>query len=331
MSAPHRRRLPPLNAVRAFEAASRHASFQAAADELAVTPGAVAQQIKSLEQWFGLPLFRRLPSKGVALTPSGQRYAAVVSQLLDDLADATARLVGQDNANILTVSTVPSFASQWLIPRLGRFRQAHPGIDVRVIASNGLTDFAREDVDVVVRWGRGHYPGLWSELLLEETFFPVCSPDLVHHPEHPLLSLEDLKHHTLLHEESEPLFKGSPDWQRWLAIAGATDIDARRGPRFTHTYLALQAAAAGQGVALVTSVLIGEDLTTGRLVRPFGPEVQGPYNYHLACLPEELDLPKVEAFRRWIEGEARRSVGAPTQPDTTAPTPSDATPASGLR
>jgi LysR family glycine cleavage system transcriptional activator len=314
----HRRRLPPLNAVRAFEAASRHASFQAAADELAVTPGAVAQQIKALEQWFGLALFRRLPSKGVALTPAGQRYAVAVSQLLDDLADATARLVGQDNANILTVSTVPSFASQWLIPRLGRFRQSNPGLDVRVIASSGLTDFSREDVDVVVRWGRGHYPGLWSQLLLEETFFPVCSPALVNHPEHPLRSVDDLKFHTLLHEDAEPLFAGSPDWQRWLAIAGATGIDARRGPRFTHTYMALQAAAAGQGVALVSSVLIGDDLTTGRLVRPFGPEVPGPYNYHLACPPEALALPKVELFRRWIEKEARGS-GSPAA--DASPTP----------
>lgn len=318
MAGPHRRRLPPLNAVRAFEAASRHASFQAAADELAVTPGAVAQQIKALEQWFGLALFRRLPSKGVALTPAGQRYAVAVSNLLDDLAEATARLVGQDNTNILTVSTVPSFASQWLIPRLGRFRQANPGLDVRVIAANGLTDFSKEDVDVVIRWGRGHYPGLWSQLLLEETFFPVCSPALVNHPEHPLRSIEDLKHHTLLHEESEPLFHGSPDWQRWLAIAGATGIDARRGPRFTHTYLALQAAAAGQGVALVTSVLIGDDLTTGRLVRPFGPEVPGPYNYHLVCPPEALGLPKVELFRRWIEKEARVSGNAAAEASPTS-------------
>jgi LysR family glycine cleavage system transcriptional activator len=311
MSEPHRRRLPPLNAVRAFEAASRHSSFQAAAEELAVTAGAVAQQIKALEQWFGIALFRRLPSKGVVLTASGQRYAASVSQLLDDLADATARLVWQDNANVLTVSTIPTFASQWLIPRLGRFRQTNPSIDVRVIATNGLTDFSREDVDVVVRYGRGHYPGLWSELLLEETFFPVCSPALVDHPEHPLRSVADLKYHTLLHEEADPFFTLSPDWTRWLSQAGASGIDARRGPRFTHTYLSLQAAAAGQGVALVTSVLIGDDLATGRLVCPFGPEIAGAYNYHLVCPTEALDRPKVDAFRRWIEGEIRPFEAAP--------------------
>jgi LysR family transcriptional regulator, glycine cleavage system transcriptional activator len=307
LSPPSRRRLPPLNAIRAFEVASRHSSFQAAADELAVTPGAVAQQIKALEQWFGLSLFRRLPSKGVALTQAGQRYAATVSRLLDDLAEATARLSGRDTANILTVSTVPSFASQWLIPRLGAFRQTNPALDVRVIATNSLTDFSREDVDVAVRYGRGHYPGLWSVLLLEETFFPVCSPALVDHPEHPLRTVADLRHHTLLHEDGDPIFPLSPDWSRWLTVAGASGIDARRGPRFTHTFLALQAAAAGQGVALVTSVLIGDDLATGRLVRPFGPDLPGTYNYHLVYPPEALDRPKVESFRRWIEEEARQS------------------------
>jgi LysR family glycine cleavage system transcriptional activator len=300
-----RRRLPPLNAVRAFEAASRHSSFQAAADELAVTAGAVAQQVKSLEQWLGIPLFRRLPSKGVALTAAGQRYAGTLSHLLDELAEATARLKGHDLANVLTVSTIPSFASQWLIPRLGAFRQAHPSLDLRVVASNGLTDFAREEVDVAIRYGRGLYPGLWSTLLLEETFFPVCSQALVDDAEHPLRSVADLKHHTLLHEEPDHLIGEMVDWPRWLAAAGATAIDARRGPRFTHTYLALQAAAAGQGVALVTSVLIGNDLATGRLVRPFGPDVPGAYNYHLVCPPENLELPKVGIFRSWIEQETR--------------------------
>ena len=158
MSMSNRRRLPPLNAIRAFEAASRHSSFQAAADELAVTPGAVAQQVKSLEQWLGLSLFRRLPSKGIALTQAGQRYAASASEHLDGLADATTRLMAQDNANVLTVSTIPSFAAQWLIPRLGSFRAAHPNLDVRVMASNSLTDFGREDVDVAIRYGRGDYP-----------------------------------------------------------------------------------------------------------------------------------------------------------------------------
>lgn len=295
-----RRRLPPLNAVRAFEAAARHPSFQAAADELAVTAGAVAQHVKALEQWLGVSLFRRLPSKGVVLTQAGQRYAVIVSEILDELDGATRRIMEQDNANVLTVATIPSFASQWLIPRLGAFRAVHPAIDVRVVASNTLTDFGREDVDVAIRYGRGQYPGLWSELLLHETFFPVCSARLVDANEHPLRSIADLRHHTLLHEDVDPLIPSTIDWPRWLAAAGAPPFDSRRGPRFTHTFLALQAAAAGQGVALATSVLIGDDLTTGRLVQPFGPEVPGHYNYHLVCPPPALDLPKVEIFLAWI-------------------------------
>ncbi|HEV2558602.1 MAG TPA: transcriptional regulator GcvA [Microvirga sp.] len=295
-----RRRLPPLNAVRAFEAASRHASFQAAADELAVTPGAVAQQVKSLEQWLGLPLFQRLPSRGVALTVAGQRYAAAVSELLDQLAAATAQVAERMNANVLTVSTIASFASQWLIPRLGSFRAAHPHLDVRVVASNTITDFNREDVDVAIRYGLGQYPGLASELLLKETFFPVCSPALLDAGEPPLRTADDLRHHTLLHEDVDPVIHQYLDWRRWLEAAGVEGVDLRRGPRFTHTYLALQAAAGGQGVALATSVLIGNDLATHRLVQPFGPEVPGLHSYHLVCPPSALAYPKVQAFRAWI-------------------------------
>ncbi|HEX2555687.1 MAG TPA: transcriptional regulator GcvA [Microvirga sp.] len=299
-----RRRLPPLNALRAFEAAARHGSFHAAADELAVTPGAVAQHVKALEAWLRLPLFRRLPSRGVVLTLAGQRYAASVSRLLDELAEATRRLVQQDNAHVLTVSTIHSFAAQWLIPRLGAFRAQNPGLDVRVVASNAMTDFAREEVDLVIRYGRGGYPGLMSELLMEETFFPVCAPALVAGGEHPLRRPEDLVHHTLLHEEGDVTIPDMIGWPQWLAAAGVRGVDPRRGPRFTHTFLALQAAAGGQGVAIVTSVLIGDDVASGRLVRPFGPDVPSPYSYYLVCPPAAAELPKVQAFWRWIKEAA---------------------------
>lgn len=301
---PDRRRLPPLNALRAFEAAARHESFHDAADELGVTPGAVAQHVKALEAWLRLPLFRRLPSRGVELTQAGQRYAASVSRLLDELHEATRRLVAQDNAHVLTVSTIHSFAAQWLIPRLGAFRARNPGLDVRVVASNGLTDFAREEVDLVVRYGRGGYAGFVSELLMEETFFPVCAPALVAGGPHPLKEPADLVHHTLLHEDADPTVPASISWPQWLQAAGVRGVDPRRGPRFTHTFLALQAAAGGQGVAIATSVLIGDDLATGRLVRPFGPDVPSPYSYYLVCPPAAAELPKVQAFWRWIRGAA---------------------------
>lgn len=300
-----RRRLPPLNAVRAFEAAARLLSFQKAADELAVTPGAVAQQVKVLEGYLGKPMFRRLPSKGVVLTDAGQRYAAALRPLLDELAIATAEAAKPVSASTLTVSTIPSFAARWLIPRLAEFRRRRPDLEVRVLASMGLTDFAREGVDIAVRLGCGDYPGLRTDLLLAETFFPVCSPSLLLTPEPPLRTPVDLRFRTLLHEERDPGIPEYVDWRQWLAEAGADGVvDAARGPRFSHTFLALQAAASGQGVALATSVLIGEDLASGRLVKPFQLEVEGVYRYWVVSPENGSDARNVADFRAWLLEEA---------------------------
>ncbi|WP_134498585.1 transcriptional regulator GcvA [Microvirga pakistanensis] len=297
-----RRRLPPLNAVRAFEAAARHLSFERAGDEIAVTASAVGQQIKALEAWLGRPLFTRLPSKGVALTALGERYAASVTEALDILHEATARALKPDASQVLTVSTIPSFASAWLIPRLGSLRRRHPGLEIRVSVSMTSTDFAREDVDVAIRFGKGVYPGLRTDLLMEETFFPVCSADLLNDPEHPLREPADLLHHTLLHEIAE-----IPDyvtWSHWLAAVGIKGGDATHGPSFSHTFLALQAAAAGQGVALATNVLIGDYLEAGRLVRPFPQEVRGINQYYVVCPEATADRPEIAAFRAWLLDEA---------------------------
>jgi LysR family glycine cleavage system transcriptional activator len=295
------RRLPPLKAVRAFEAAARHLSFERAGDELAVTAGAVAQQVKALEAWLGLPLFHRLPSRGVALTPAGHRYATSAGALLDGLAEATARLQQPDNPNMLTVSTIPSLAVNWLIPRLGSLRKSHPTLDVRVQLSQERTDFSREEVDVAIRFGRGHYPGLRSDFLMEEVFFPVCSAALMEDPARPLREPADLRYHTLIHEEIGPTIPEYVDWPRWLASAGVAHlVDATRGPRFSHTFLAIQAAASGQGVALATSVLGGEDVAAGRLVRPFAHEVRGSYQYYVVCPEATADRPQIAAFRTWL-------------------------------
>jgi LysR family glycine cleavage system transcriptional activator len=296
-----RRRLPPLTSLRAFEAAARHLNFEKAGDELAVTASAVGQQVKSLEAWLGRPLFVRLPSKGVALTGLGERYAASISEVLDHLNEATARALRPDSSNVLTVSTLPSFASGWLIPRLGSLRERHPDLEVRVSVSTALTDFAREDVDVAIRSGRGGYPGLRADLLMDETFFPVCSTALLNDPERPLREPSDLRHHTLL---QEILDRGMPDyymtWSRWLTAVGVDGFDATRGPRFSHTFLALQAAASGQGVALATNVLIGDYLEAGRLARPFPHEVQGPHRYYVVCPEATADRPAIAAFRNWL-------------------------------
>src|SRR5215213_5222140 len=307
-----RRRLPPLKAVRAFEAAARHRRFEQAGAELGVTAGAIAQQVKILETWLGLPLFRRLPAKGVALTAAGERYAASARDLLDGLADATARLLRQDGDATLTVSTVPSLAANWFIPRLGSLRRLHPQLDVRVQIAPGLTDFAREEVDVAIRSGHGRYPGLRVDFLMDESFFPVCSAALLGDPERPLREPADLKHHTLLHEEAEPTFHGSVSWAQWLEAVGASGIEVARGPRFSHTFLALQAAASGQGVALATSVLIGGELEAGRLVRPFAEEVKGPHSYYLVCPEATAGRSNVAAFREWLLAEVGLGPAATT-------------------
>jgi LysR family transcriptional regulator, glycine cleavage system transcriptional activator len=299
-----RRRLPPLTSLRAFEAAARHLNFEKAGDELAVTASAVGQQVKALEAWLGRPLFHRLPSKGVALTGLGERYAESLSELLDRLHEATARALRPESSQVLTVSTLPSFAANWLIPRLGRLRERHPDLEIRVSVSSARTDFAREDVDVVVRFGRGNWPGLRSDLLMEEMFFPVCSTALLDDPSRPLREPSDLRYHTLLHEVVDSV----PDyitWDRWLAAVGVEGIDTSHGPRFQHTFLSLQAAASGQGVALATNVLIGDYLDAGRLASPFPHEVRGTHQYYIACPEGSADRSAIVAFRTWLLAEAR--------------------------
>ncbi|MBM6595729.1 transcriptional regulator GcvA [Microvirga pudoricolor] len=299
-----RRRLPPLTSLRAFEAAARHSSFDKAGDEIAVTASAVGQQVKALEAWLGVPLFLRLPSRGVVLTAAGERYASTLTDLLDRLHEATARAMKADHEWVLTVSTIPSFALLWLIPRLGSLRQQYPEMEIRVSVSPLPVDFAREDVDAAIRLGRGHYPGLRTDWLMDETFFAVCSDALLTDPARPLREPADLRHHTLLHEIAE----GIPNyttWARWLAEIGATGIDTSRGPHFSHTFMVLQAAASGQGVALATNVLIGDYLKAGRLARPFPQEVSGVNQYHVVCPEASAERPAISAFRNWLLDEAR--------------------------
>jgi LysR family glycine cleavage system transcriptional activator len=304
-----RRRLPPLHSLRAFEAAARHLNFEKAGDEIAVTASAVGQQVKSLEAWLGRPLFLRQPSRGVVLTPLGERYAASLSDILDRLDEATAQALRPEAPHVITVSAMPSLISNWLIPRLGSFQERHPQFDVRVSVSMQLTDFAREDVDIAIRFGRGDYPGLRADLLMEEFFFAVCSAALLNDPNRPLREPGDLRHHTLIHESVQ----GVPDyttWDRWLTAVGVEGIDTSRGPRFTHTYLCLQAAASGQGVALATSVLIGDYLQAGRLVQPFPHQVKGAYRYYVVCPEATADRPALAAFRAWLLEEARAQAAA---------------------
>jgi LysR family glycine cleavage system transcriptional activator len=300
-----RRRLPPLNAVRAFEAAARLGGFNAAGAELSVSANAVGRLVKLLEDWLGVALFRRLP-RGVVLTDAGDRYLARVGPLLDQLAESTAELQRLDKARLLTVSAMPSMVSRWLVPRLGRLIEKHPGLDVRLLASVSLTDFAREGVDVAIRTGPGSEQGLRYDLLMHEDFYPVCSPELLSRGA-PLHEPSDLAHHVLLHDEWDRRLPDQLDWKRWLAAIGMTNLDTERGLRFSFSHLTLQAAAAGRGIALASSAFIGDDLATGRLVRPFGDlAVRGPYAFFIVCPESAADRETVATFRDWALAEAAR-------------------------
>lgn len=291
------RRLPPLNALRAFEAAARQLSFTRAAAELNVTQTAISHQIRALEQRLGVRLFRRLP-RGLLLTEEAQRYLPPIRDAFDQIALATERLAGAGAGATLTVSVLPSFAAKWLVPRLGRFRAAHPDLDLRISAASQLVDFARDDVDVGIRMGRGAYPGLRVERLFGETLVPVCSPLLQTAGAHPLRQPEDLRHHVLLHDDD---YAG---WELWLGLAGVTGIDARRGPLFTDSGMVVQAAAEGQGVALARRQLAAGDLAAGRLIQPFDVTIPHDLAYYLVCPEATASQPKIAAFRGWLLAEA---------------------------
>ena len=295
-------RLPPLNALRAFEAAARHLSFARAAQELHVTPSAISHQIKTLEEHLGLPLFRRL-NKMLLLTDEGQALLPGLRAGFEQLADAVASARRCNLRRVLTVSAAPSFAGKWLVPRLDRFRQAQPDIDVRVDASIQLVDFARADVDVGIRYGTGRYPGLHVECLMADEVLPVCSPQLLQGA-HALREPEDLRGQTLLHIDDVTITSGWPDWAMWFSSAGVKNVDTHRGPRFGQANLAIQAAQEGHGVVLVSCVLVADDLAAGRLVRLFSSSYPVDFCYYLVCPEVNLGNPKVAAFCDWLREEA---------------------------
>jgi len=287
--------LPPLNAVRAFEAAARHLSFTKAAQELSVTQAAVSHQVKALEERLGVRLFQRR-HRSLLLTVEGQRYFPEVQRAFELLRDATARIAREESKGVFTLSTISSFAARWLVPRLGKFVAAHPDIDLRLATSQRLTDFAREQVDAAIRYGAGDYPGLAATLLMTEELYPVCSPDLI--ARLPLRKPEDLRHHTLLHDD------GVEEWAQWLAAADVTGVNNDQGHWYRDSSLLLQAAIAGQGVALGRSVLAAEEIAAGRLVRPFDWSLPSTNAYYFVCPKSSMHRGKVVAFREWLLAEA---------------------------
>lgn len=289
-----------LNALRCFEAASRHMSFKLAAEELFVTPAAISQQIKALETDLGCQLFVRR-TRSLELTPDGARLAPAVREALARLLAAVTEVRDRDASRPLTVSVLPSFAVKWLIPRLSRFRVRYPDIDVRIAAEDRHADFVTDGVDVALRLGTGNYKGLYSEQIITEVIFPVCSPSLAARPPG-LKSPDDLKHYPLLHDVKG--FSGEV-WSEFLGHFGITGVNTRRGAFFTQMDMVLQAAIDGQGVALARSQLVVEDLKAGRLIRPFAETTPASYAYYFVCRPESLKLAKVAAFRDWVFDEVR--------------------------
>ena len=300
------RPLPPLNSLRAFDAAARHLSFTHAAEELGVTPAAISHQIKALEDFLGLRVFHRL-QRSLVLTEAGQRLAPGLARAFREVRAAVDEVIDQEEAGPLTVSAAPSFASMWLVPRLERFRRRHSDVDVRLDASTRLTDFSRDDVDVAIRYGAGDYPDLKVQCLLEHCVTPVCAPELV--AERPLTKPEDLRGHTLLHVDWRAMDEGMPNWGMWLAAVGASDVDHERGPRFNDSSLAVQAALAGHGVALVNEALVQDHLGAGRLVKPFDVGLPGPggFNFYIVAPERSWRKPKVKAFREWLMAEAAQA------------------------
>jgi len=291
------RPLPPLNALRAFESAGRHLSFTKAAAELNVTPAAIGHQVKAPEELLEVPLFRRL-TRALRLTDAGQAALPTLRQGFDKLAQGVEQMRAQRESRTLTISVSPSFGAMWLVPRLERFRSRHPDIEIRIDGTDRLVDLARDNVDVALRYGPGGYNGVRVDYLFSQVNTPVCSPALLS-GEHPLGQPDDLRHHTLLHE------RAYTEWAQWLAVAGARQVEARRGPIVDNFSVVLQAAIDGQGVALTSEAIVRAELDDGRLVKPFDVDLDTDNAYYLVAPPRAFERPNVQAFRDFLLAELK--------------------------
>mgnify|MGYP001181705674 CR=1 FL=1 len=289
-------RLPPLNAVRVFEAAARHESFIAAAEELNVTPSAVSHAVRSLEEFLGLALFHRAHRR-VSLSRAGEVYLPPVQEALGALGRAGAALAQESAAGALTLSVSPSFAVGWLVPRLSSFQLQYPEYEVRLTTSIELIDFAVTDMDAAVRTGSGVWPGLVSHRLMTEEPVPVCSPALLTGSQ-ALVRPENLKGATLLHDLPRLGL-----WQSWLSAAGIDHPDPVAGPKFQTAAITVEAAAGGLGVALSNRSFVGEALRLGRLVIPFDISIGSQTTHYLVYPEEHAELPRILAFRDWLLAE----------------------------
>ena len=292
------RRLPPLNALKAFEAAARHESFTKAAAELHVSHAAISRHVRDLEEWLGVDLFRRM-SRGVQLTDAGGRYAAKLTGAFDEMQAATLEIaVPGKAAGSLSVSLEVAFAVRWLVPRLGDFQKLYPDIDLELDPTKDLVDFRNSDAELAIRYGSGDWPDVEVTHLVDLMAFPVCSPSLLGGQKK--ADVEILKEHRLIHEETRRW------WALWLKDAGIDGVDPERGPLLQDMHLAVEAAAAGQGFALADNLLVKEDLASGKLVKPF--DIETPGGAYYIVRPKGLaESPSAKAFREWLQAEIARA------------------------
>ena len=298
------RRLPNLAALRAFEAAARHENFSRAAEEIHVTHGAISHQVRGLEEELGVALFARY-GKRIAITPEGERFADTLRKALTDIAVAAEALQAGSRQKRLTVTALPSFAARWLSPRLGQFIERHPDLEVMLQSSNHLTDFARESVDLGIRFGRGNYPGLLVEKVMEDYYYPVASPRFNRGklPKTP----QKLAQSILLRCEGEP-------WLPWFQAAGVDAAEPTGGLVFQDSSMLVRAAAEGHGIALARHAIAETEIKSGELVRLFDIEVKCLDSYYFACLPSALKKPQVQAFRKWLFDEIAKLDGPASVP-----------------
>ncbi len=285
--------MPPLNALRSFESAARLGSFNKAAEELYVTPSAVSHQVKSLEEFLGLKLFRR-EKRRVLLTSAGEKYLASVEHALDELDSATRRLMSSPNAGAVNLSVAPAFLTRWLVPRLAQFQLDCPEVELRLSASNGLIDFAHSDTDMAVYVGSGEWRHVEKHFLRNMVLVPVCSPRLLKGPK-PLKQPADLLSHTLIHVESR-----LDEWPQMLEEARIQKMGPSKGLTFSNTSLALSAAMEGVGIALADRELVEREVEYGQLVIPFDICLDTHKAFYLVYQKNRTLTHGMEAFRDWV-------------------------------
>ena len=303
-------RLPPLNALKAFEVAGRHMSFSRAAEELHVTPAAISHQIKALETDLGVKLFRRL-NRSLQLTEAGQACLPGLRSAFETMASAVGRVRDKEDWNILTISAPPAFGARWLVPRIVDFRTANPQIQVRIDPAIRSMDPVRDSVDVAIEFSQGHYSGRSvqrsAQRLFGQDVFPVCSPELLD-GKNPLTTPDDLRGHTLIHFDAPMDDPGWPNWETWLRANNVDRLDPNKGPHFTSPNFTTQALLAGHGVALMAELVVESELASGTLVKPFDISYPGDLSYWALATSVASEDDPVTLFWNWLTREASRYV-----------------------